>query len=149
MNFNALLVFAAIGAGVMIPLQGVINGRLATYIGGPVQAALVSFGVGLAALIAINIAIGSRVPNASAFDGAPFWIWFGGFLGVVMVVLAATAVPRIGVATYVSAIIAGQLTAAIAYDHFGVLGQTVREATPLRLLGVVFLVIGVILIRRF
>lgn len=149
MNFNTLLVLAAIGAGVMIPLQGVINGRLATYIGGPVQAAFVSFAVGLMALVAINIAMGHRLPQSGTLAGAPWWIWLGGFLGVMMVVLAATAVPRIGVATYVSAIIAGQLTAAIAYDHFGVLGQTVREATPLRILGVVFLVIGVILIRRF
>ena len=72
-------------------------------------------------------------------------LWFG----VMMVVLAATAVPRIGVATYVSAIITGQLTAAILYDHYGILGQTVREATPLRLLGVGFLILGIILIRRF
>ena len=85
-------------------------------------------------------------PSALA---SPAWIWLGGLMGVVMVVLAATAVPRIGVATYVSAIIAGQLAAAVLYDHFGALGQPVREASPLRLAGVGLMVLGVILIRRF
>ena len=65
------------------------------------------------------------------------------------VALAAFAVPRIGVATYISALIAGQLTAAIFYDHFGLFGQAVREITPLRLLGVLFMGAGVYLIRRF
>lgn len=149
MSTNFWLFIAALSAGLMIPLQGVINGRLGEYIGGPIQAALVSFGVGFIALIIINLALRHPIPAPSAVSGAPAWIWIGGLMGVVMVTLSATAVPRIGVATYVSALIAGQLTAAIVYDHFGVLGQEVHEATPLRLLGVVFLAIGVILIRRF
>lgn len=149
MNFNSLLLVAAVSAGLLIPLQGIINGRLAGLVGGPVQAALVSFTVGLTALIIINVMLGHRVPSFDTLTQAPVWIWTGGLFGVMMVVLAATAVPRIGVATYVSAIITGQLTAAILYDHFGILGQTVREATPLRLLGVVFLILGIILIRRF
>ncbi len=149
MNFNSLLLVAAVSAGLLIPLQGIINGRLAGLVGGPVQAALVSFTVGLTALIIINVMLGHRVPSFDTLTQAPVWIWTGGLFGVMMVVLAATAVPRIGVATYVSAIITGQLTAAILYDHFGILGQAVREATPLRLLGVVFLILGIILIRRF
>lgn len=149
MNFNSLLLVAAVSAGLLIPLQGIINGRLAGLVGGPVQAALVSFTVGLTALIIINVMLGHRVPSIDTLTQAPVWIWTGGLFGVMMVVLAATAVPRIGVATYVSAIITGQLTAAILYDHFGILGQAVREATPLRLLGVVFLILGIILIRRF
>ncbi|MGB1069065.1 MAG: DMT family transporter [Henriciella sp.] len=149
MNFNTLLLVAAVSAGLLIPLQGIINGRLSGVIGGPVQAALVSFTIGLTALIIINILLGHRVPSFEKMIQAPVWIWSGGLFGVMMVVLAATAVPRIGVATYVSAIITGQLTAAILYDHYGILGQTVREATPLRLLGVGFLILGIILIRRF
>lgn len=149
MGTNTWLLFAALCAGLMIPAQGIVNGRLASLIGGPVQAALVSFGVGFIALVALNLALRHPIPPAAAVAGAPPWVWIGGLMGVVMVTLAATAVPRIGVATYVSAIIAGQLTAAIAYDHYGVFGQAVREATPMRLLGVLFMGLGVYLIRRF
>lgn len=149
MSLNSFLVVAAIAAGMMIAAQGIINGRLASHIGGPVQAAFISFAVGLIALFLVNLVLGHRIPYASALAEVPRWAWIGGVLGAVMVTLAATAVPRIGVATYVSAVIAGQLAAAIAYDHYGMLGQQVREATPLRLLGVAFLAIGVFLIRKF
>lgn len=149
MNWNSFLVVAAVGAGLMIPAQGIVNGRLAGLSGGPLQAALISFGVGFSALVVINLALRHSLPSMSTAIEAPPWIWVGGLMGVVMVTLAAAAVPRIGVATYVSAVIAGQLTAALAYDHYGVLGQTMREATPLRILGGLLMAAGVYLIRRF
>lgn len=144
-----LLVALAVMAGMMISAQGVVNGRLALHMGGPIQAALISFSVGWIALLAVNLALGHSLPVAGALQVAPWWAWAGGLMGAVVVTLAATAVPRIGVATYVSAFIAGQLTAAVFYDHYGLMGQAVREATPLRLLGVALLGLGVYLIRRY
>lgn len=145
----SLLVLFAILAGAMISAQGVINGRMAIHMGGPLQAALISFSVGWLALLALNLALGHSLPVRAAAETAPWWAWLGGFMGAVVVTLAATAVPRIGVATYVAAFIAGQLTAAVVYDHFGIMGQAVREITPMRLLGVILLGLGVYLIRRF
>ena len=148
MNPGLALILATMIAGAMIASQGIINGRMSAVMGGPLQAALVSFSVGWLALMAVNLMLGHRPPPASDIAGAPWWAWMGGLMGAVVVTLAAAAVPRIGVATYVSAFIAGQLTAAVFYDHYGVLGQQVREATPTRLLGVAFLALGVYLIRR-
>jgi len=148
MNPSLALILATIIAGAMIAAQGIINGRMSAVMGGPLQAALVSFSIGWLALIAVNIALGHRPPPSAEITAAPWWAWMGGLMGAVVVTLAAAAVPRIGVATYVSAFIAGQLTAAVFYDHYGVLGQQVREATPTRLLGVACLALGVYLIRR-
>lgn len=145
---NVIVVMAVL-AGTMIAAQGVINGRMAVHMGGPMQAALVSFSVGWLALMALNLAFNHTLPVADAARTAPWWAWAGGLMGAVVVTLAAFAVPRIGVATYVSAFIAGQLTAALFYDHFGLLGQAVREVTPLRFVGVVLMGVGVYLIRRF
>jgi len=145
---NAIVIMAVL-AGTMIAAQGVVNGRMAAAMGGPMQAAFISFSVGWLALVAMNLAFGNSLNVVQAAQAAPWWAWLGGLMGAVVVTLAAFAVPKIGVATYVSASIAGQLTAALFYDHFGLLGQTVREITPLRLLGVVFMGAGVYLIRRF
>lgn len=144
-----IIIVLAMMAGTLIAAQGVVNGRMAAYMGGPLQAAFVSFSVGWLALLAVNLAFGNDLPFLHAAREAPWWAWVGGLGGAVVVTLAAFSVPRIGVATYVSAFIAGQLTAALFYDHFGIFGQTVREITPLRLLGVVFMGAGVYLIRRF
>ena len=136
-------------AGAVVAMQGPINARLALTVGGPLQAALVSFGVGFIALLALNLALRHSVPPASELAATPWWIWIGGLLGAVMVTLAVIAIPHIGVAAWVGAVIAGQLTAAVVYDHFGLFGQAAREATPLRLLGVALMGLGVYLIRRF
>ena len=148
MNPGLALILATMLAGAMIASQGIINGRMSSVMGGPLQAALISFSVGWLALLMVNLALGHRPPPAAEIAAAPWWAWLGGLMGAVVVTLAAAAVPRIGVATYVSAFIAGQLTAAVLYDHYGVLGQQVREATPVRLLGVACLALGVYLIRR-
>lgn len=148
MNPGLALILATVFAGAMIASQGIINGRMSAVMGGPMQAALISFSVGWLALMALNLAFGHRPPPAAEIAAAPWWAWLGGLMGAVVVTLAAAAVPRIGVATYVSAFIAGQLTAAVIYDHYGFLGQQVREATPVRLLGVACLALGVYLIRR-
>jgi transporter family-2 protein len=49
----------------------------------------------------------------------------------------------------VALIVAGQMMASLALDHFGWLGYQVHPANGLRMLGVVLLVGGVVLIRLF
>ncbi|RIJ24285.1 DMT family transporter [Henriciella barbarensis] len=149
MNWGQLLVGLGFICGTLIAAQGAINGRLASGVGGPIQAAFISFSIGWLALLAVNIALGYKVPSISQTLTVPAWAWIGGLIGAIMVASSATAVPRIGVAAWVSAVIAGQLTAAVLYDQFGAFGQAVRPATPLRLVGIGFLVLGVYLVRRF
>ena len=149
MPVGTLLVALGLVAGMMIAAQGAMNGRLGYYLGGPLQAAFISFTVGWLALLLVNLALGHRPVSLSTVSQAPWWAWIGGLLGAVMVAGAATAVPRIGVAAWIGAVMAGQLFAAVLYDHIGAFGQDVRPATPLRLLGVALLGVGVYLVRRF
>lgn len=149
MGWGQILVGLGVVCGALMAAQGAINGRLASGIGGPVQAALISFSVGTAVLLAANVAMGNRFELPQATGNLPWWVWIGGVLGAVVVGTAALAVPRIGVAAWIAAFIAGQLGAAVLYDQFGAFGQAVRPATPLRLLGVGFLLLGVYMVRRF
>jgi transporter family-2 protein len=73
----------------------------------------------------------------------------GGLLGAVFVTAAATLAPRLGAATFISLTIAGQMLVSILLDQFGLVGFAARPATPLRLLGALLLVAGVLLIRKF
>ena len=63
--------------------------------------------------------------------------------------LALVLVPRVGAATYLSAMIAGQLLASVVIDHFGHMGLAVREITPGRVVGVVLVLAGMAAIRVF
>lgn len=142
------IVFGLI-TGAIFASQGAINGRLAQHIGGPLPAALISFSVGWSALFILNLAARTPVPQSAAIGAVPWWGWFGGLIGAAGVTMAALSVPKIGVAPWVAAIIAGQLLAALFLDHIGAFGQAVREVSFGRVAGALCLAAGVYLIRRY
>lgn len=135
-------------AGALVAAQGPINGRLGVAIGSPLPAALISFSIGWTALLVVNLVSRQPLGEIIRLGDQPWWLWIGGLFGAVMVVGAATVVPRIGAAAWIGAVVAGQLSAAILYDHFGAFGQDVRPIGWERIIGVAFLAIGVYLIRR-
>ena len=55
--------------------------------------------------------------------------------------------PRLGVATVLALIVAGQMLGSLAFDHFGLLGLPQHPASLARLAGVAFLLFGVVLVR--
>lgn len=70
-----------------------------------------------------------------------------GFLGLALVLGAAFLGPRIGVALFVSAMIAGQMLTALLLDHLGAFGATEIRATLMRVAGAGALILGVALVR--
>lgn len=70
-----------------------------------------------------------------------------GALSIPYLIAAAWAGPRIGLGVYLAAVVTGQLTTSVLLDHVGAFGLTQRSVDPLRALGVVVLVAGVVLIR--
>jgi bacterial/archaeal transporter family-2 protein len=137
-------------AGALMPLQAGVNAQLARWVGGSAAAAaLVSFAVGTLGLFVYCVALRAEVPTWSVLASAPWWVWFGGLLGAVFVTAAASLAPRLGAATFISLAIAGQMLVSILLDQFALVGFASRPATPLRLLGALLLVAGVLLIRKF
>ncbi|MEM1379687.1 MAG: DMT family transporter [Pseudomonadota bacterium] len=134
--------------GAALSSQGAINGKLAGHLGGALPAAVVSFSVGLLALVTVSLVFRQPLPSAGGVTSAPWWTLIGGMLGATVVAGAAFFVPQIGVATWVAAIIAGQLVGAMVVDHYGWLGVQARGFDVTRLAGVAFLAAGVFLIQR-
>jgi transporter family-2 protein len=144
-----LYLFVCLLAGALMPLQAGVNAQLARWVGHPVTASLVSFAAGTLALLAYSLAFRPTLPALGSLAEAPWWVWVGGLLGAVFVTAAAAFAPRLGAATFISITIAGQMLVSILLDHFGLVGFAARAVTPLRLLGALLLVAGVLLIRKF
>jgi transporter family-2 protein len=142
--FPILLVFVA---GWMIALQAPTNAMLAKAGGSPVLAALISFAVGTAALLVAWLFTRTRV-SAAAFGTLPWYAWVGGLYGAVYVGVAAYAAPRIGVASLLTIVIAGQILMALLLDHFGALGLPREPINIVRVAGALLVVGGVVLVRR-
>ncbi len=144
-----LLVVFAIAAGAMIAVQTGVNAQLGRSLGSATLAALVSFAVGTAALLAFALATREAAPAREALAAAPWWAWTGGVLGAVFVASVIAIAPRLGATAVLSAVIAGQLASALALDHYGWLGFAERAVTPMRAVGVAMLAVGAAIVRIY
>lgn len=140
----AVLVTAVVGG--LLAMQAPINARLGDETGS-FAAALISFGIGTIALLAIVVLSGKAGSLGDA--GNVSWVYLvGGLLGVVYVTTALIMVSEIGAGGVAAATIAGQLTASIALDRAGAFGLDQEPITPARIAGVVLLLAGTVLIVR-
>jgi len=135
-------------SGAMMPLQAGVNGQLARHMDSVLLASLISFLVGSLALLAIALYQRELPGSLAGLRGLNWWHWTGGLLGVLFVVSAAFAGPRIGALLFMSLVLAGQLSTALTLDHFGWAGFPQSPVTPGKLAGLALIVAGVWLIRR-
>jgi len=143
-----LLLPLALLAGATAPVQAGINHQLRGWARDPALAALVSFAVGMLALVVYCLAL--RVPwPEGALSRTAWWHWTGGVLGAFFVTMMVVLAPRVGAATTMALALAGQAAASIVLDHYGWLGYAVRPLNGPKLLGMALLVAGVVLIRRY
>jgi transporter family-2 protein len=89
------------------------------------------------------------LPSLSRLGHAPWWIWLGGALGAFYVVGSVVAAPRLGAATVIAVIVAGQSLASIVVDHFGWVGFEPKPVSAGRLAGMALVGTGVVLVRFF
>ena len=140
--FAAMLVAVLIGA--VLPLQGLINARLGTHIGGPVAAAFVSFLVGTVMLGAYLLATRTPVMLQGSLK-LPAWVWAGGVFGAIYVACFTLLIPRIGAAGMICLAVLGQVTASLLLDQFGIL-QSPKPVDAVRIVGALLVLAGVVLV---
>ena len=137
----------ALGAGVSVAVQQVLNGALRTALGSPAWAGFVSYLVGLVTMIVVLLALGERLPSWKAVAATPWWTWSGGAFGGVFILLMILLLPSLGAATLIALVVAGQMATAITLDHFGAFGLASHPVSLSRLAGATLLIAGVILIK--
>ena len=147
MHPTTVAIVAVLVGGALTALQGPTNQRLAGIVNSPVKSALESFAVGTVALMIVAAVLQSR-PDVAAARALPWTSWLGGLYGAVFVVAAAYAVPKLGVATTVTLMVAGQMLLSLVLDHFGFMGMPRQPVSPARIAGVMMLIGGVLLVRR-
>lgn len=137
----------ALGVGLIVPLQSAVNNQLKQLTGGStVLAALVSFGVGTLALAVTALLTQQKWSALGQLNQVSPWQLTGGMMGALFVFGTTLLAPRLGVTVMLALIIGGQILASLLFDRFGWLGLPVREITPLRLLGVALVLLGVLLV---
>lgn len=142
-------ILMALLAGISVPTQAGINAQLGLWTRSPTIAAAISFVVGTLALIVYILVTRIPLPSLTTIGGHPWWIWIGGCLGAFFVTSTIILVPKLGAATMVALILAGQMFASLLFDHFGLLGYPLHPASLGRIVGVVLLCAGIWMIKYF
>jgi transporter family-2 protein len=143
-----LLLLLALAAGVLLPVQAGVNAQLRSVLGSPVTAALVSFLVGTAGLVTAAVIFRAPMALRAAWVASPWWYWVGGLIGALYVVASIVLAPRLGAATLVAAVVAGQMMASLLLDQYGLLGFPTHPISGLRVLGAALVIGGVVLVQR-
>ncbi|MBH0778969.1 DMT family transporter [Nocardia sp. NEAU-351] len=140
-----LLIAAPAVAGVGLAWQQAVNGRVAA-VGGPMSAALVNFGVGLVALLALESILWANSGRGFDLPTEP-WLYLGGAIGVGFIALAAVTVGRLGVLLLGLTSVAGQLGTALVLD---VVAPTDAGISPMAVAGcaLTLVAVGVATVRR-
>lgn len=146
---HVLAIVFALAAGAALAAQPGVNGALSRRLDHPLQASVLSFVTGTMILTILAMLFRAGMPNPAQLRAVPWWGWFGGAIGALVVTSSLIFAPRIGAVAWIGLLVAGQLIASLLLDQFGLVGFGVREINLGRLIGVGFLILGVILIGRY
>ena len=133
--------------GVAIPLQIGVNISLTQ--GWTHNTLLTAMFSSLVTSAGLAIAILIIRPSWPPMKLMPIWQYTGGLLGATVLFGVIVVGPRLGAATLVALMLAGQLTAAVIFDHFGILGFSAKAVTLPRVLGIMLIGVGAFMVRRF
>lgn len=119
---RSLLLLVAVAGGAGISLQLFLNGRLGQSLGSAELAAAANTTTALIALVVVAALSGTRSRAVAGLRQRPvqrWWHWFIGLSGATLVLLAAFAAPRLGVALLTVGLVCGQTVGSLLVDHFG------------------------------
>lgn len=138
----------AVIAGAFLPMQGSMNSKLAKAGENPVYASMISFTIGVLALVAY-ILLTSQNVSWKGLKDAPSYSWLGGVLGAFYVTVIVFAFPKIGPGLTFGLVVAGQLITSIVMEHFQIMGTPHQPISLGRIVGVLLIIIGVVAVKKF
>lgn len=149
MNNQLLFIVLALCAGAIIPFQSAMNTQLGRALNSPYYSALTVFLVAAVGILSYILASRYAVPSLAQFSAAPKWSYLGGILGGTYILLIVICAPKLGIGTATVMVLMGQILAAVVIDQFGLLNAPVHAINWPRLAGVVLIIAGVFLIKKY
>jgi len=72
----------------------------------------------------------------------PPWLWSAGAIGACLVFAIAALIPRLGAGTTNVVLLTGQVIGGMLIAHYGLLGSPIESINPVRILGLVVMILG-------
>jgi len=146
MTTTTLYYLVAIGVGIVAGTYLPMNGRFGEQVGSPLLATAVFFVVGAVTAVTLWFVLGDGATWTRLSRGAaPFFLL--GMVSFAIIFCATFFIPRMGAGAYFVCLVAGQVLAGLALSHFGLFAPERLPITPLKALGAIAVIAGVICIR--
>lgn len=147
MPLEILPLLVAAFSGVAMAVQGSINSALGKVIGLWESTFIVHLvGLLLVSLLLFIFKLGNG--SLAEIQKAPWYSYFGGVLGVIIIYSVVLAIPKVGVAPATTAIILGQVFTAGLVDHLGLFGLNKIPFNCYKVLGILLMAGGAWLILK-
>ena len=116
-------------AGISFVFQQAVNANMRVEIGSPWWAGFISYLGGTIVMLVVAVALREPLASMDAISRASWTSWLGGFFGAIYIGISILMLPRLGAALVVALIVLGQMTTALVFDHFGLLGVNEHPIT--------------------
>lgn len=135
-------------SGAFLPIQAGLNSKLGKAGGSAVHASMLSFVVGSIALI-LYILLTKQTVSWAGIRSAPPQVWLGGILGAFYVTVIILAFPQLGPGLTFGLVVAGQMIISVLLEHYNILVTQEHPVSLMRIVGILLVVGGVVIIRKF
>lgn len=138
---QSIIVIILIGlmGGVAVGIQAPLSSMISQRLGVMESVFIVHLGGAIAALIPLAIYSGGKL---GSWRAVPWYALCAGAFGLVVIFSMSYMIPRIGVATALIILLAGQLFIGTILDHFGWLGAAHRPLEISRIIGLAVVMFG-------
>ncbi|MBU2970885.1 DMT family transporter [Pseudoalteromonas sp. C2R02] len=148
-NFGVyLLLPISLLIGISLASQAGVNSQLRLALSNPIQAAFISFLFGTIILGIVAFIQGDAWLKPGSLAQIPWWAWIGGLLGAFNIAMSIFLAPKLGALVLAVSVVCGQVIASLALDHNGWLGYPKIEINTNRIIGALFVVIGLVLVAK-
>ena len=148
-NHHELLIWRLLGVltGMLSASQTAINGHLGIVLNSSVKAAFVSFFVGTLMLLMIVLVVRPKLKIQKLISKNPWWMWLGGFIGAIFVLVNVYLVPILGTGLAVVIVLVGLIIGSLLIDQYGLFESKKNPITFAEIISLLIMVIGVMIIR--
>lgn len=135
-------------AGAAIALQAVMNARLGVLLHNPLLATTIAFGCACLVTLVAVLLVNRSVPDGNTLQKIPLYLWGAGLLSAFGVGTFYYLIPKMGAGPMMSWALGGQILLAMLISHMGWFDLPIKPITLTKGAGVIFLILGILLINR-
>lgn len=135
-----LSVFAGSIIAIMIAINGILTLHYSIYLSTVI--------IHIVGLVIITLILIRHKENPAPWKNKqlPLFLYSGGLLGVVITVFNNAAFGKISMSAILAIVLLGQSVASIIIDHFGWLDMPYQPFNKKKLIGLSFIILGIVLI---